>query len=323
MPQSAGRGRGYAGRGSGGGRGRGRNGRGGGSRNNNNNTKKKNNMKGKCEELGNNVFTAGIPNSADVYVKTKEAIMLHIQTNLTDGQDWWEALDAMKHKDMDDVKPPNPALDDQGRAVQIDEGTKLEYTLDLKEWKYRCKNYGNNKTAIFGLMIGQCTDGLLTKLKNRSDWNSIENVADPILLLKAILEAVQKFDDKTYPIATLHKAIYDLVTVKQESTGEKIADYAIKVKTRAEMVENHNGKLIFEKYCKTMNDWDENNATIQEKCIDKAWDQFLAYTLIQGADDNKSAYYKRELINDYAKGHDDYPKNLADATQAISKYKPH
>jgi len=202
VPQSAGRGRGYSGRGGGGGRGRGRQGRGGGSRNNNttNTQRKKNTLKGKCAELGNNVFTAGFPNSPDVFVKTKEAIMLHIQTNLSDGQDWWEALDTMRHKDMDDIKPPNPAIDAQAQPTTIDEGTKLEFTIDYKEWKQRGRNYEKNKTAIFGLTIGQCTDNLLNKLKNRSDWQSIENCADPILLLKAILEVVQKFDDKTYPM---------------------------------------------------------------------------------------------------------------------------
>ena len=50
----------------------------------------------------------------------------------------------------------------------------------------RQEKYEVNKKAAHSLLLGQCTKGLKSKLKARSDWDGMKN--DSIKLIKAIKE---------------------------------------------------------------------------------------------------------------------------------------
>ena len=111
------------------------------------------------------------------------------------------------------------------------------------------------------------------KLKAQQDWHKIDQDSDPILLLKAIKEITQNYQDDQYPIATVHKAIFDLVTIKQRE-DESLYEYGEHVKNKAELVEAHNGGLVLKKYVQMMSCYTAKKA---DEFKEKAFQQFVAY----------------------------------------------
>ena len=57
-----------------------------------------------------------------------------------------------------------------------------------------------------------------------------------------------------------------------------------------------------------------------KKFREKAYNQFLAYRLIAGADPNRSGNILQELNNDFAKGNDNYPQDIPTAVSLLESH---
>ena len=195
-----------------------RNGRGGGhgfNRNTNyNNNRNFLNLKGACEELKDCVYTVGDARQADRYSKTTERIVNYIQTNYEQGQDVKDALVALEPLDLEAEKPKFNEDEDENDLSYIDEQILLQ---QIKDYVARIRKYNDNMNKAYGLILGQCTQGVKNKLEAQEDWaETIEKEHNPIKLLKAIKEITQDYQDSRYPIAPGHRSLITLLNIKQE-----------------------------------------------------------------------------------------------------------
>ena len=107
---------------------------------------------------------------------------------------------ARKYDNGDDIKMilsnlkmltlENPeALDSM-----IDDVEKDIYREDVKEYvKYKCALSKSSK-RIYSLVLGQCTESLQAKMKEKEEWKEIDEKSDSVELLKRINEIVFKVD---------------------------------------------------------------------------------------------------------------------------------
>jgi hypothetical protein len=71
--------------------------------------------------------------------------------------------------------------------------THREFTDGLKK----------SHSKIYSLLLGQCTQVLIDKMKQDSDWGTVSDSFDPIALFKLIEKCVLKLSDKQYKTAVL------------------------------------------------------------------------------------------------------------------------
>ena len=279
---------------------------------NNNNIRRSTQFKGACEDLKDHVYTVGDAKQADRYTKTTEQILNYIQREYDQGQEVKDSLEQLEEFDMELYKPEKP--DDMAALDDID---KMILQQEVKDYCTRKFKFNDNMNKAFALIHGQCSMGVKNKLENRKDWKFIKDRHNPILLLKAIKEITQNYQDSKYPIASIHKSIITLFTIKQDEK-EGLAAYTKRFKNAQDIMEAQHGKLTLEQYVKKMPDYDvEEN----EEYTEKAYKSLMAYTFIMGADPKKSGKLAEDLANNFALGDDKYPKDLSSATDALVNYR--
>ena len=288
-------------------------GRGRGNRNytNNYNQKRYNSFKGACEELQDSVYTVGDNRQADRYTKTTENIVNYIQRTYEDGQDVKDALVQLEGLDLDLEQPVNNTEEED--LTYMD---KLLLQQQVKDFAARKKRYINNMNKAYALILGQCTQAVKNKLEAKENWQEIETEHDPIVLLRAIKAITQDYQDSKYPIASIHRSIANLVNIKQGET-ESLAAYTKRFRTVKDLMEAQHGKLDLAVYVIKQEDYDEDQ---HDQLTEEAYDEFLAYSFMTGADPKRSGDLMKELSNDYALGSDRYPEDIGTAASALQNY---
>ncbi len=303
-----------------GGRGGGRTGRGGhgfGRTTNRSTTNNNRNFSytrgaGACEELKEHVYTVGNANSADKYVKTTERIVNYIQTNYEEGQDVKDALVTLEPLDFEDARPGGVNEED------LDFIDRMILQQEVKDYVTRIRKYNDNMNKAYGLILGQCTQGVKNKLEARRDWQTLEEEHSPIDLLKAIKEITQDYQDSRYPIASIYKSLSTLFNIKQDEK-ESLSAYIKRFKNAQDIMETQHGKLELLSYITKLDEYNENR---HDELADTAYNKLMAYIFIAGTDPKKSGNLLKELSNDFALGSDKYPKTVATAASAVANYRP-
>ena len=298
---SGGRGQRFGGRGSSGGLGAGRNGRG-----NNGSSRTPQQLKGECAALGDAVYTFGDEKQSERFNKTTDKILNYIFTNYDQGKYVKESLEKYEMYDIDLWRPEE--IED---GTQLGEVEKMVLQQEVRAYVQIRNKFEDNMYKAFGLIYGQCTIRLKNKLDDRKDWKALKDKGDPIQLLTAIKEITQNFQDSKYPIATVHKAITDILTIKQ---GEKEGHpaYIKRFKCAQEMMEQHCGKIALTEHIKRMEGY---NDTKKDEYNEKAYNQLVAYTFIVGTDAKKAGQLSDDLADHYALGDNKYPQDLTSATE--------
>jgi len=273
---------------------------------------KKTTFKGACADLGENIYTIGDAKQADRYNKTTEQIANYIQREYSRGQDVADAITQMEHQDMTKYQPAPP--EDEEKLTKFQE---MILQQEIKDYVERKTKYIDNCNKAYGLILGQCTQGVKNKLEARKDWTTLSSNHDPIELLKAIKEITQDYQDSKYPIASIHRALVTLLTIKQEEK-EGLSAYTKRFKVAQDIMEAQNGPILMQQYITKMPGYEEERA---EEFCQEAYNQLLAYTFIQGADPKRSGDLVKDLSNQFALGTDNYPKTLASAVNTVANYK--
>ncbi len=90
--------------------------------------------------------------------------------------------------------------------IKLKDEVKMKLTNDEKTahsnaWYSHCESSDSLKKSrgkIYSLLLGQCTQVLVDKMKQDADWVKISGLFDPTLLLKLIKKFVLKQSDNQY-----------------------------------------------------------------------------------------------------------------------------
>jgi hypothetical protein len=95
--------------------------------------------------------------------------------------------------------------------IELNDEVKMKLTNDEKTahsnaWRSHrnlSNSLKNSRRKIYSLLLGQCTQVLVDKMKQDADWVKISGLFDPTLLFKLIKKFVLKQSDKQYKTAVL------------------------------------------------------------------------------------------------------------------------
>ena len=281
---------------------------------------------GACEDLKDNVFILAADGKAtDRFVKTWKAIKLYIQATFSNGQDVYDALEAMEPKDLTRFLPVEPEREDAGETEHQKYVKKTILDHKIKEYVRRETDYNNNMNKAYALILGQCTPAVKVKLEHRADWEDIKTNHDPIALIKAVKQVTHNLSDKKYPVASICHAFKSLFTIRQ-AESESLNSYYQRFQNTMEIAEILHGKLGMEKYVDyLLEDYEEDEMPEEEekaKMKDQGYNRLVAYLFLEGIDHNRTGNLLKDLNNNYAfQSEQVYPVDLPAAVEMVVNYK--
>ena len=201
--------------------------------------------------------------------------------------------------------------------AQEDEDYKALFEMQLKEYSDEKKLHQHNMEKAYGLILGQCNEGVRNKVMALPDFHSkIKN--DPIELLSAIEKLCLHYSDTKYDISVVINALYNVLTVRQKE-DESLTDYQKRFETTVGLCVSLNGGILrCPKLAMKMPDWQV--ASKQNECWDTVWDKMQAYLFMMNADKLKYGSLMKGLASQHSLKNNQYPVTLIGAVETLSEH---
>jgi hypothetical protein len=180
-----------------------------------------------------------------------------------------------------------------------------------------------HRGKAFSLIMGQCTQLLLDKMKQEKTWDVVSASYDPLELYKLIETVVLKQTEDQYPLSAMWDQ-YRQVFNAQQGNLSNTEHYRL-YQTKIEVAESVGCTFANDKtldYCAQLK-YTKNYQALSgaEKLIvdGLARDRFIGFALLKTSS-NKHDHLKNALSDDYTKGDDKYPKNGQQALLLLDRY---
>jgi hypothetical protein len=129
------------------------------------------------------------------------------------------------------------------------------------------------------------------------------------------------YQESRYEMSTILEAFKNLVNIRQKDT-ELLQDYTKRFKTVSEVMESHvGGPLELRKFMSKMKEFNINDEESIKKCKAKAYELFLAYMYMEGADKSKYGSLLTGLQTQFSLGNNQYPKTVCDVNSFLSNHR--
>jgi hypothetical protein len=180
---------------------------------------------------------------------------------------------------------------------------------------------------IYSLLLGQCPQVLIDKMKQDVDWGTISDLFDPIALFKLIEKFVLKQSDNQYKTAVL---IAEQLSILQFHQDDQVtnATYYDCCTTRVEVARQAG-------VCYYTPDLLDMKATelgkvlpftklleVEQKAIIELVEQeYLAYLFLNNSNQKMHTQLKKDITNNYSKGNQDaYPSDIHKVLTLVNEY---
>lgn len=212
----------------------------------------------------------------------------------------------------DPVRPvrPNVAhLNDDDKAIALEEhaDARARYNSLVVATDKRRERLTSNKSALWALLWGQCSDGVRAKLRAAQNFSTHERTFNVYWLIENIKNVMNRFDGGKHVFTALIKARKAVYNCKQGTLSDE--DYLRTFTTVKDVVESHQGDLG-EHYSHAP-EFDEAGDPIgipERTTIAK--NRTIAALFIANADPRRYGSLMTSLANDFAMGVDKYPNDL-------------
>lgn len=221
------------------------------------------------EELGTDfLFVVGSTNAADRFNKTKDRIVSYVKTNYTYGTDISTSLSKLKHIDLTKEVPKAPS--EEGKTRQ-ELRTEVELHKEMmKRYGYRWEYYKKNLGNAYGLIMGQCTPSLKSRLKSQvPDWEDFDNASDPVELLKKIREQTHDMQSHKFPLLCLRNQMANVYGGIEQREHEGNAAFKERYEAEVQTLESLGGKQMFMDFIKRQEGYKEAAQKDEQEWRDK------------------------------------------------------
>ena len=169
-----------------------------GSRNTSNKSKAKPVMK----ELKDIVFDAERYNQADEFIKMKKDLAQYIATNYERGADVQQSIEGGKMITLTEPTQPTP----EAGQNAVSETKTLIWKRQIEMYVKHQEKLEDNLCQAFTLVIGQCTEVMLKKLEALSEFKTIKEKCDVLVLLEQIKILMFKYEEQKYCYSSVYYA---------------------------------------------------------------------------------------------------------------------
>ena len=251
-------------------------------------------FKGKLPELG--VFQTPEERSntnVKQFEQTKEDIVGEIQANVGKGGVKKCLLQSVENEVMTPpIRPTRPVKDASGN---VDEQEKEDYEEERRLYYKAKDNFEGEKTAVWGLITGQCSDVMMDKLKARPQYAGAKNGYDFVTLLKLI--RLISISGKLHVNAAVHYQASFSKFINCRQGKQSNTDYLREFKARYAVLK----------------ELDPQTDTV-------FGEERRAALFIANADGHRYGDLRRELANSMALNNDLYPVTLTAAYGLLEQY---
>jgi hypothetical protein len=209
--------------------------------------------------------------------------------------------------------------------------TNDEKTAHSNAWRTNCKSSNSLKKSrgkIYSLLLGQCTQVLVDKMKQDAVWVKISGSFEPTLLFKLIKKFVLKQSNNQYKMTVLIAEQLSILLFRQDDQIGN-ATYYDQFTTRVEVacqagVCYHSPDLLEDKAIELkMVAYVTLLPAEKKTVVDVVEQEYLAYLFINNSNAKMHSQLKKDIVNDYSKGNTDaYPKDIHKALTLMNEYKP-
>ncbi len=207
--------------------------------------------------------------------------------------------------------------DNERRAHSNAWRTHQETTESLKK----------SRGKIYFLLLGQCTQVLVDKMKQDTDWVSISDSFEPHLLLKLIEKFVLNQSNNQCKTAVLIAEQLSILQFRQDDQLGNAAYYD-RFTTRVEVARQagvcyYSPDLLEDKAMQLkLGSYDTLSDADKKKVIDSIEQEYLAYLFLNNSNAKMHSQLK-DVANDYSKGNTDaYLNDIHKALTLMNEYKP-
>lgn len=122
---------------------------------------------GEHEDLKGFVYTYDEAARADQYEKTTKQIGQWVKKELQFSIDIYNSIKRLEEPDKD-MWEPEDLLEDATA------GKRAIFNEKKKEFMLRSRTYDNNRTKVYTVVYGQCSDAMRCKLEAQDEWDEID-----------------------------------------------------------------------------------------------------------------------------------------------------
>ena len=250
-------------------------------------------------------LTYGIDTS-DQCTKTTEAIIRYTATKFKNGVDVQRSLSdgAVITIPM----PPMPVTDEVTR-----DGLMMEWQTQVDMVLERRQLLETNLASTYALIQGQCSDAVLEKVREQTDFVAVHQARDPIGLLRLLRSVYDSQKHRT--VATIELSN----SMMSQSRRMSDAEYLEKFRTELSDIELTGGTINIhhDMVSDELSDdgLDRNTATPAQLARAEAAAKSKAEALLflVRSDQNRYGTLVQELANLYSDGRHCYPSSLTEA----------
>jgi len=202
--------------------------------------------------------------------------------------------------------------------------TQLQDTLEVDIYKESIKVYVSGRTTLtrnvektYGIIWGQCSSALQSKIKSVSEYTSKSMELDALWLLQELKKTTSGIDSKAEPRSTLIDSFFGIFKIQQGPTEANDA-FLERYKANVGVVELAAGDYIF--CCNRLMTKVNAEPTDDEISIEK--DRFKAMLLLKNADNRRYGGLVSRLKEGASLGRNEYPTTVADMYELMCSHCP-
>ena len=192
------------------------------------------------------------------------------------------------------------------------------YAEKVKQFVKREDLLMSNQAAVHAVIWGQCSEAMKARVKTLAEYQDRAESNDCFWLLQKIRAVTMELDEKKHGIMSLLDARCELLNCKQ-GHNQAVSKFKETLKGWADAIRFHGGTVA--ERIGTVGTHDEagkERTAAQREEI--ATEETLAMLMIRGADPTKYGTLIADLSNQFVKGKDEYPKNMATAETLLELY---
>jgi hypothetical protein len=280
------------------------------------------------EELDENYFDCTGYGQSDRFVKTVQKIADYIgQEYKNGGITRTEVITQTAVVIPLPTRPTSTSTTDMNGAITITPPDTLDisdYQSEKKIVDYRIHNQTENRQKIFSLVWQQCTESMHAKIKAHRDYHAIEQALNGIELLRIIKLICFNIEDEKYVPQKVHETKSAFYALRQGKDSDQA--YQIKFLNTVQVIEQCGASLGEDPMTRTMVCKDlgfmanTTNADELDEITKTVREYTLGAALILGADSERYSGMIRGLKNASLAGRDEWPQNITEAYNYLSKW---
>ena len=253
------------------------------------------------------------------YATVREHLINSVQQQLDKGVDIADAILDGKLTDWDKNAPELQESDSTDPLIYKKETKKFETTYEKEVDRHieRKEKFRENLRITYTMIWDLCVKTMKTRLEEHPDFDEFPR--NPISMLEAIKGAMHAPVRAQYPFVSLTDSLIRWINAKQKE-DEDLVDFVRRVKQNFDVVKNTMGTSVLDQFVTTTKEYKEGDAATKLRLQAGAMEQWNAYVVMRGSDQNKYGSVTKGFVTQYSLGNNQYPTTVKGAMDVLSNH---